>query len=29
MITGEDKNSGVTEAKAHIGFRVVVTHILE
>jgi sulfatase modifying factor 1 len=29
MITGEDKNSGVTEAKAHIGFRVVVTYLLE
>ena len=28
MITGEDKNRGVTEAKAHIGFRVVVSHIL-
>ena len=29
MIAGEDKNSGVTTAKAHIGFRVVVTYILE
>jgi formylglycine-generating enzyme required for sulfatase activity len=29
MIAGEDKNNGVTEAKAHIGFRVVVTHLLE
>ena len=29
MITGEDKNSGITEAKAHIGFRVVLTHILK
>ena len=29
MIAGEDKNRGITEAKAHIGFRVVVTYILE
>ncbi|MDC0314046.1 formylglycine-generating enzyme family protein [Flavobacteriales bacterium] len=29
MIAGGDKNSGVTAAKAHIGFRVVVTYILE
>lgn len=29
MIAGEDKNRGVTEAKAHIGFRVAVTYIIE
>lgn len=29
MIAGEDENNGVIAAKAHIGFRVVVTYILE